>query len=112
MNGPLLAPMHSAALLRRSAPWIALCAMLLAPSHQAQAQQPAQPIVLHQMLGEGLARNTAFEFLADLTRRAPHRLSGSPGADSAIAAVREMLLRAGADSVWSEPCMVPRWMRG
>jgi hypothetical protein len=47
-----------------------------------------------------------------LTRRAPHRLSGSAGADTAVAVTQQLLVAAGAESVWTEPCMVPHWERG
>lgn len=54
----------------------------------------------------------AYRILAELLSRAGHRLSGSPGADSAVAVTAEMMRRFGADSVWLEPVMVPRWVRG
>jgi Zn-dependent M28 family amino/carboxypeptidase len=54
----------------------------------------------------------AYAMLEELTRRAGHRLSGSPGADTAIAITRAKMERLGLDSVWLEPVTVPRWVRG
>ena len=60
----------------------------------------------------GFRDEGAYRILAELLRRSGHRLSGSPGADSAVAVTAEMMRRFGADSVWMEPVMVPRWVRG
>jgi carboxypeptidase Q len=68
--------------------------------------------VLEKFLGAGLREQNAYRMLQELTRRAPHRLSGSAGADTAVNVTRQLLLAAGADTVWTEPCMVPHWERG
>jgi hypothetical protein len=60
----------------------------------------------------GLGENGAYRILEELLRRSGHRLSGSAGADSAVAVTAELLHRVGADSVWKEPVLVPRWVRG
>ncbi len=67
---------------------------------------------LRRFVETGLREDNAYRMLQVLTRRAPHRLSGSAGADTAVRVARELLASAGADSVWTEPCMVPHWERG
>lgn len=67
---------------------------------------------LHRLVETGLREENAYRMLRILTRRAPHRLSGSADADTAVRVARELLVAAGADSVWTEPCMVPHWERG
>ena len=68
--------------------------------------------VLARCAAAGLRDGNAYRMLEELTSRAPSRLSGSPGADTALRVARELLLRAGADSVWMEPVLVPHWVRG
>ncbi len=67
---------------------------------------------LHRLVEAGLREGNAYRMLQELTRRAPHRLSGSAEADTALRVARDLLGAAGADSVWTEPCTVPHWERG
>ncbi len=60
----------------------------------------------------GLSDLTAFEMLKDLTTNVGHRLSGSAGYEKAVLWGKEQLESAGTDSVWLEPVMVPKWVRG
>lgn len=68
--------------------------------------------ILGRFIDAGLRDGNAYRMLQELTGRAPHRLSGSAGADTAIIVARNLLMKAGADTVWTEPCMVPHWERG
>ncbi|MBP6672766.1 MAG: M20/M25/M40 family metallo-hydrolase, partial [Bacteroidetes bacterium] len=54
----------------------------------------------------------AFELLSELTTTIGPRLSGSEGYEKAVIWGRDALKRAGADSVWLEPVMIPKWVRG
>jgi hypothetical protein len=65
-----------------------------------------------QMKDRGLNDLTAFEMLKDLTTTIGHRLSGSAGYDKAVEWGKQQLIAAGADSVWLEPVMVTKWVRG
>lgn len=60
----------------------------------------------------GLSDLAAFEMLKDLTTNVGHRLSGSSGYEKAVLWGKKQLEAAGADSVWLEPVMVPKWVRG
>lgn len=64
------------------------------------------------LLREGLARGQAFAKLEELVRVAPRRLSGSPGADTAVHWAFERMRADGLENVRLQPCMVPRWERG
>jgi carboxypeptidase Q len=61
---------------------------------------------------KGLTELKAFELLADLTSTSGPRLSGSEGYEKAVRWGMDALKAAGADSVWLEPVMVPKWVRG
>lgn len=54
---------------------------------------------------------TAFPMLKELTAGG-HRFSGSDGYERAVDWARRALTDAGADSVWLQPVMIPRWVRG
>ena len=41
-----------------------------------------------------------------------HRLSGSPQADMAVRWGEVVMREAGFDSVWLQPVMVQKWVRG
>ena len=55
---------------------------------------------------------TAYSILKYLRKKVGPRLSGSPGAALAVEQTARMLREAGADTVYLQPCMVPRWVRG
>ncbi|MDV7402234.1 hypothetical protein RZS08_63010, partial [Arthrospira platensis SPKY1] len=59
-----------------------------------------------------LTRGSAYPWLKDLTTVGFGRLAGSAAADAAVDYTRRMLDTLGVDSVWLEPCWVPRWERG
>ncbi|MFZ4620883.1 MAG: M28 family peptidase, partial [Bacteroidota bacterium] len=50
--------------------------------------------------------------LKDLTTSVGTRLSGSEGYEKAVQWGKKQLELAGADSVWLEPVMIPKWVRG
>jgi carboxypeptidase Q len=54
----------------------------------------------------------AYENLRLLCKRIGARLSGSPAAEKAVKATFDMMQKAGADTVYLQPCMVTHWVRG
>ena len=54
----------------------------------------------------------AYNNLRYLCKKVGPRLSGSAGAAKAVEQTARMLREAGADTVYLQPCMVPRWVRG
>jgi hypothetical protein len=60
----------------------------------------------------GFGSMNAYALLDELTRRCGPRLSGSAGADTAVAFTQAMMERLHLDRVWLERMTVPRWVRG
>src|SRR5512143_851327 len=83
-----------------------VAAFLLAP---ARAEDGDAAI---RLLGRAVADPRGYEKLAYLTDRIGPRLSGSPGYDAAVRWAVEEFRRDGADRVWTEKVLVPRWVRG
>jgi hypothetical protein len=65
-----------------------------------------------QIVKEALGSNRAHKMLRDLCTTTGHRLSGSPGAAKAVEWTKKKMEELGFDTVWLEPVMVPRWVRG
>ncbi|MBL0054642.1 MAG: M20/M25/M40 family metallo-hydrolase [Chitinophagaceae bacterium] len=61
---------------------------------------------------EIMSNGTAYENLRVLCKKVGPRLSGSPQAQKSVEETARMLLEAGADTVYLQPCMVPHWVRG
>ena len=69
-------------------------------------------IVFSKIYTECLVNGQAYENLRGLCKTAPHRLSGSAGAQKAVEYMQQVMKNAGFDKVWLQPCMVPHWERG
>jgi hypothetical protein len=65
-----------------------------------------------RILAAALGSGKAYATLRDLCQVAPHRLSGSEGAERAVLWAKEAMASAGLESVRLEPCSVPKWERG
>ncbi len=74
--------------------------------------QQSDAAMFKKISEEVLRNSTAYENLRHLTKNIGHRLSGSPAAQKAVEATAKMLIEAGADTVYLQPCMVPHWERG
>lgn len=78
--------------------------------------QPGKPApdaeYLKKIYNQALADSRCYAWLEHLSLRIGHRLSGSEGAEKAVAWTRSMLDTLGLDSVWLQPVMVPKWVRG
>lgn len=64
------------------------------------------------LIQESLARGRSYEFLSELCRVAPLRLSGSPGAERAVEWAETAMRSCGLANVHREPVLVPHWERG
>ncbi|MGL5888717.1 MAG: M20/M25/M40 family metallo-hydrolase [Bacteroidia bacterium] len=67
---------------------------------------------LSMIFASALVEGQAYDNLRELCRKHPKRLSGSQGAADAVEFCRKLMLNMKLDSVWLQPCMVPRWERG
>lgn len=88
-----------------------VCGLCGTPVH-AQSPLDAYRDLARRLTAEGLRENATYDLLRELVTEAPHRLSGSPGAEKAVALTREMMERLGFERVRVETLMVPRWVRG
>jgi carboxypeptidase Q len=88
---------------------IAILAFFLSGSSVAQT---ADSIIIKKIADDVMTNSTAYENLRYLCKKVGARLSGSPNAQKAVEATARMLKEAGADTVYLQPCMVPRWVRG
>ena len=86
-------------------------AMLMA-AIPSNAQSAYDSVVIRRISDEILRNGRAYENLRVLCKQVGPRLSGSPGAEKAVQETARMLREAGADTVFLQPCMVPRWVRG
>ncbi len=68
--------------------------------------------VATKIIDRALEERRAYSMLRELAVGIGPRLSGSPEAAAAVEWGRQKLVQVGADSVWLQPVMVPRWVRG
>lgn len=79
----------------------------------AQApEKDADAAFIRKIYDRALTDGRCYPWLEHLSLRIGHRLSGSVGAEKAVQWTRSTLDTLGLDSVWLQPCMVPRWVRG
>ncbi len=88
----------------------AVAAIAFAWAGTASPSADADPV--HRLVDAGLKSDGAYATLSGLTDRIGPRLSGSDNLTKAIAWTAEEMKRAGLDRVWTEPVMVPHWVRG
>lgn len=88
---------------------ILLLAGVLCGAARAQAGDSA---VLRRIYDYMLTQSKCYPNLEHLCRKVGGRLSGSPQAGKAVEWARNAMYAAGADTVFLQPCMVPRWERG
>ncbi|RXJ50603.1 M20/M25/M40 family metallo-hydrolase [Gelidibacter gilvus] len=74
------------------------------------AQTDAENI--KKIYSNSLTNGKSYEWLDHLSNKIGARLSGSLGAERAVAYTKEELEKLGLDKVWLQPVMVPKWIRG
>jgi hypothetical protein len=75
-----------------------------------RAQEPDK--VLKSIFDEALNDRTAYNNLEFLCKNTKGRIAGSPAAEKAVVFARQILEKAGADTVWLQKVPVPHWVRG
>jgi hypothetical protein len=68
--------------------------------------------VIKQITDEVLLNGKAYSDLRDLCKKVGNRITGSPQAEKAVQLMYNKMKSYGFDSVWLQPVMVPRWVRG
>lgn len=69
-------------------------------------------LMIRKIFDEALVNGQSYEWLRHITKNIGHRLSGSVGAEKAVAYTKEELDKLNLDKVWLQPVMVPKWVRG
>lgn len=80
------------------------------PAFLSEVESFREPVLA--ILKASLAEGEAYTKLIDLCTKAPHRLSGSEGADRAVAWAQQQMEADGLENVHLEPVIVPHWERG
>ncbi len=79
----------------------------------AQTPDPDKDaVVVDRLYDQVLTDSRCYAWLETLTKDIGHRISGSVGAEKAVAWTKSVLDTMHLDSVWLQPCMVPHWVRG
>lgn len=68
-------------------------------------------VMIRKIVEDILARGTSYEQLRILCKQVGPRLSGSAGGAKAVVETSRMLRESGADTVYLQECMVPKWVR-
>lgn len=86
--------------------------LLLVFSAQQIVGQSQDEIVIRQVYDKALTEGKTYSMLEHLTTKIGARLSGSPGAASAVTWSEQIMKKFDFDSVYLQPVMVPHWVRG
>ena len=84
--------------------------LLLLPFGGFAQQEDAA--IIKKISDEILRNGKAYDLLYQLTKQVGGRIAGSPQMYKAEAWGEKALKEMGADKVWLQECMVPRWVRG
>ena len=76
------------------------------------AQVNQDSLVIKKISDDIFMNGQAYNNLRYLCKQVGPRLSGSSGAALAVEQTARMLREAGSDTVYLQPCMVPKWERG
>jgi hypothetical protein len=90
---------------------IFLIVILLSCLVSLSAQQEDAKFV-KRIFDQALTEGDCYEWLRHLTKEVGPRLAGSPGADAAVHSMHRLMDTLGFDTVYLQPCTVPRWDRG
>jgi len=83
--------------------------LFLIVSISASAQDS---VIIRNIYNYALTKSSAYNRLDHLCNEIGPRLSGSKNAEKAVQYTQQELIKAGADSVWLQPCKVEYWERG
>ncbi len=85
-----------------------ICCFIFATNIYSQSDEA----ILKNIYKTSLTNGKSYAWLNHLSNQIGSRLSGSLGAERAVAYTKEELDKLGLDKVWLQPVMVPRWVRG
>ncbi len=67
---------------------------------------------IKQIYDKALTEGECHDWLRHLCKDIGPRLAGSPGAEAAVFSMKRLMDTLGFDTVYLQPCTVPRWDRG
>ena len=85
-----------------------ICCFFFATNIYSQTDE----VILKNIYKTSLTNGQSYAWLNHLSNQIGSRLSGSLGAQRAVAYTKEELDKLGLDKVWLQPVMVPKWVRG
>ena len=85
-----------------------ICCFFFATNIYSQTDE----VILKNIYKTSLTNGKSYAWLNHLSNQIGSRLSGSLGAQRAVAYTKEELDKLGLDKVWLQPVMVPKWVRG
>ncbi len=88
-----------------------LCLLLLSASSGLTAQEN-DAFTIKQIYDKVLTEGECYDWLRHLCKDIGPRLAGSPGAEAAVFSMKRLMDTLGFDTVYLQPCTVPRWDRG
>jgi hypothetical protein len=74
--------------------------------------QDSDSVMIRKIFDQELLHGQCYRNLNELCSRIGPRLTGSPQAGKAVIWAKELMESYGFDSVYLQPVMVPRWIRG
>ena len=92
--------------------FLLLLLFLSISSLSAQEDSGKDAFFIKSIYSEALANGESHEWLRTLCKDIGPRLAGSPGAAAAVTTMKMIMDTLGFDTVYLQPCMVPRWQRG
>jgi carboxypeptidase Q len=105
---------HNSRKFLRKSPFLFIPLLLavatLTPGH-LQAQNTEEQFI-RQVYDTALVHGKSYELLRQLTKGIGHRLSGSAGAEKAVAWGKQVMQELQFDTVWLQEVTVPHWERG
>src|ERR1035437_9317139 len=87
-------------------------ALLLSLANVLLVAQNEDSLTIRKFYTYHLTQSNSYENLRYLCKNIGGRISGSPQAEKAVEWAKQAMLKAGADTVFLIPCMVPKWIRG
>lgn len=88
-----------------------LCALLFSACAATTAQE-SDAFTIKSIYDKALTEGDCYDWLRHLCKDIGPRLAGSPGAEAAVVSMQRLMDTLGFDTVYLQPCTVPRWDRG
>lgn len=95
--------------------WPFAFVLFLLPPQETRAQlseEDTDAFFIRKIYDTALTQGKCYDWLRHLCKDIGARLGGSPQAAAAVEYTRQIMNTLDLDTVWLEPCLTPRWVRG